>query len=48
MTEFINLVIDEGNHLLADDLEVTGLKYENDNDAEVKAWLKLNTLENYE
>lgn len=45
MIDFINLIIDEGNHMLADELDYAGVKYENDNYAEVKAWLALDTLE---
>ena len=35
MIDFINLIIDEGNHMLADELDYAGVKYENDNYAEV-------------
>lgn len=44
MIDFINLMIEEGNHLLADELDAAGVEYEDDNDAEVKAWLHLGTL----
>ena len=44
MIDFISLMIEEGNHLLADELDAAGVEYEDDNDAEVKAWLHLGTL----
>lgn len=44
MIDFINLLIDEGHHLLADELDNTGVEYENCNYEEVKEWLSLDTL----
>lgn len=44
MIDFINLLITDGDHLLADELDAAGVQYEDDNSAEVEAWLQLDTL----
>lgn len=45
MTDFINLLIDEGDHLIADDLSDCGIPEINDSTEEVLKWLEQETLE---
>ena len=45
MIKFLNYIIDEGNHALADDLEKYDEEDNGSGEEEVKAWIHINSLE---